>query len=219
MIKRIIGVMAFILMATASLSAQDVFFSTTEGQKLLYANLNAKGKVDSYTEQIIQKVTGSGSNLTIEYTTMAFDKKRIPTGIAFPLTIKIVNGIMEVDLKSMAEPGTEGIVQITGDPIKIPSSLKPGDKLDDVTYNMKVLWVDTQVTVTEQECLTIEEVKVPVGTFTCHKLTQTSIATAGKRSLTSKTITWYTPGIGTIKQEIYNDKNKLQSSMVLEKIE
>jgi hypothetical protein len=96
----------------------------------------------------------------------------------------------------------------------MPSTLSLGEKLKDVNYVMTVnmgFKIRTEVSITNQECLAIEDVTVPAGTFKCHKVTQTSKV----RKTITKTITWYAPGIGTVKSETYNDKNKLQSSTAL----
>ncbi|MDR0795066.1 MAG: hypothetical protein LBE79_03300 [Tannerella sp.] len=192
---------------------------------LIYANLNNKGRADNYTRQTIKKVEGSGSNMTITYEGEALDKNKKPlssTPAIVSYTVYIRNGFMEWDMKSFATPGTEGLIEIEGDKLRIPSSLAPGVKLDDVNFTMNVnmgFKITTTIALTDQECIAIEEVKVPAGTFMCHKVKQTSSATAMRRTLTTKTITWYAPGIGTVKSETYNAKEQLQSSMALESIE
>jgi len=56
---------------------------------------------------------------------------------------------------------------------------------------------------------------VPAGTFKCHKITQTATTTVMKRKTETKTISWYALGIGTVKTETYNDKNKLDNTTEL----
>jgi hypothetical protein len=77
------------------------------------------------------------------------------------------------------------------------------------------LKIRTEISLTDQQCLAIEDVIVPAGTFKCHKVTQTSTATVMRRTIITKTISWYAPNIGTVKSETYDDKNKLQSSIEL----
>lgn len=189
----------------------------------MYANLNAKGKVDSYTRQTISKVEGSANNMSISYVAQPLDKKQQPLGdIQVPYTIKVRNGFMEWDMKSFASPGTEGLVEFEGDQMRMPTSIAPGDKLSDLHFIMTVtigFKIKTEVAITEQECLGIEEVSVPAGTFKCHKMTQTSTATAMRRSITTKTVSWYAPGIGSVKSETFNDKGKLQTVVQLQSVE
>lgn len=206
-----------------NLSAQNIFFPTKEGASFVYANLNARGRAESYTRQTIRKVEGSGDNLTINYTALPLDRNRRPvvtSGISY--TVAIVNGVVEWDMRSYAATGTVGAIEIEGDNLRIPSSLAPGVKLDDVKFTLTVnlgFRIRTEMLLSEQECLAIEEITVPAGTFTCYKVTQTSAATMGRRTLTTKTITWYAPGVGSVKSETYNDKDKLQSATELQSIE
>ena len=223
--KRLVIIIISVIMTVGGASAQNIFFSVKEGTKLLYANLNAKGSAESYSRLTIQKVEGSGNNLSINYVSQALDKNRKPLNdapIEVPLKVTITNGIVEWDMKSFAAPGTEGFVEIEGGKIRIPSSLAPGDKLDDVLYTMTLnmgFKIRTEIALTEQSCLAIEDVTVPAGTFKCHKITQTSKATVMRKTVTTKTLSWYAPNIGTVKSETYDEKGKIQSSTVLQAIE
>ena len=208
------------VVAVSGMTAQNTFFPTKEGTKLDYAYLDAKGKATNYNRLTIKQVEGSGQNMTITYGTLALDKNRIPDN-SIPevqLTIVITNGVLEWDMKSFAAPGTEGLIQFEGDKLRIPSSLAPGVKLDDVKFALTLnmgFKIRTECQLTEQECLAIEDVTVPAGTFKCYKVTQKSTATVMRKAVVTKTITWYSPNIGTIKSETYTDKDKLQSSTEL----
>ena len=221
--KKIILLLAAILMITASLSAQEIFFSTKEGQKLTYASMDDKGKVNSYSQQTISKVTGSGKNISIAYIIQMLDNNQKPISNTpeATYTINIVDNVMELDIKSLAPPGTEGVAVITGDKIRIPAKLKPGDKLEDVkmtiTISMGIKLV-TDILINQRECLAIEEVTVPAGKFKCNKLSETNSVTTMKNTTVTKNITWYAPGIGMIKLETYDSKGKLLASNVLQSI-
>jgi len=65
------------------------------------------------------------------------------------------------------------------------------------------------------KCLSIEDVRVPAGTFKCHKITQTATTTVMGTTNVSTTTEWLAPGIGQVKSEHYDDKNKLVSTSVL----
>ena len=221
--KKLIIVIVSVVMTAWGVSAQDIFFPSRQGLTLLYANLDAKDKVDSYTRQTIQQVEGSGNNLSITYVGQLLDKNRKPASdLEVPFTVTVNNGVVEWDMKMYAAPGTEGFIEIEGDKLRIPSSLSPGDKLDDAKFTMTLnmgFKIRTEISLTEQECLAIEDVTVPAGTFKCHKVTQTGTATVMRKTTTTKTVSWYAPGIGTVKTESYNDKGKLQSSTVLQAVE
>jgi len=222
--KKLFIIIVSVIMTTLSVFAQS-FFPTKEGMVLLYANLNARGNVDSYTRQTISKVEGSGNNLSVSYVGQVLDKNRKPTSdFEIPFTVTINNGVVEWDMKNFVNitPETANLIEIEGDKLRIPSTLSPGDKLDDVKFTMTInmgIKIRTEISLTDQQCLAIEDVTVPAGTFKCHKITQTSSTTAMRRTTITKTISWYAPGIGTIKTETYDAKDKLQSSLELHAIE
>jgi len=221
--KKLLIIIVSVIMTTGGVTAQNIFFPTKQGLSLVYANLGANGKVSSYTRQTIRQVNGSGGNMSITYVSQVLDKNRKPANdLEVPLTINVTNGVVEWDMKIFATPGTDGIIEIEGDKLRIPSSLSPGDKLDDVQFTMTLnmgIRIRTEISLTEQECLAIEDVTVPAGTFKCHKVTQTSTTTVMRRTTTAKTVSWYAPGIGTVKSENYNDKGKLQSSIELHELD
>jgi len=75
--------------------------------------------------------------------------------------------------------------------------------------------MSTVIKVTDGKCLAIEDVKVPAGTFKCHKITQKYTTTAMGINNVSTVVEWLAPGIGQVKSETYDDKNKLVSGSVL----
>ena len=223
--KKLFIIIVSVIMTIGSAFAQNIFFPSKEGLVLLYANLNARGNIDGYTRQTISKVEGSGNNLSITYVSQMLDRNRRPTSdFEIPFTITINNGVVEWDMKNFVNitPETANFIEIEGDKLRIPSNLSPGDKLPDVNYIMTLnmgIRIRTEISITEQQCLAIEDITVPAGTFKCHKLTQTSAATVMRRTTNSKTISWYAPGIGTVKTESYDDRGRLQSTIELHAVE
>jgi len=220
--KKVVSSVILVVMTMASISAQNIFFPTKEGLTLVYANLDAKGKADSYVRRTIRKVEGSDNNLSISYITQTLDKNHKPVDdnlVEVPYTATISNGVLELDMKSFATSRTKKFIEIEGDKIRIPSTLAPGDKLDDAKFILTVnmgFKIKVDVSLTEQECLVIEEVTVPAGTFKCYKVTQTSTAAVMRKTITNKIVTWYAPGIGSVKSETYNEKGKLQTTVELQ---
>ena len=222
--KSIISLTVSLLLASGITHAQNIFFPTKAGIVLAYVQKDAKGKAESYSMLTIKNVEGSGDNMSISYVGQVLDKNRKQIGDApleIPYTVTISNGVVEWDMKSFAAPGTEGLIEIEGDKLRIPPTLSPGDKLSDAKFTMTInmgFKIRTEVSLTDQECLAIEDVAVPAGTFKCHKVTQTSSATVMRKTSITKTVSWYAPGIGTVKSETFDSKNKLQSSQELVEI-
>ena len=208
-------------------SAQRGFFPATEGMTMLYASQNAKGQTEMFVRQTVTEVEGSGDNMTVVYKSEVLEKNMKPVDIKpfkiqpIATTIHVTDGVAAMDMTFFAAPNVQSFVTIEGDKLRIPSSLSPGDRLDDANYVMTVsmgIQVKTEVSVTDHACLAIEEITVPAGAFTCHKITHTGVATTMRKITTSKNLSWYAPGIGIVKSENYDEKGKLTNTMVLQEL-
>jgi len=217
--------MAILTVASmAGVSAQNVFFPTKAGTVLVYAQKNAKGNPESYSKTTINNVEGSGNNMTISYTTQILDKNKKPSNppVEVPLKVVIKNGVMILDMKGMfagQQKDQQIKMEITGAPMELPVNMQPGQPLKDadvtMSMDMGIMKLKTTMKMTDGKCLAIEDVTTPAGTFTCHKISQTVSTSVMGKTVTSRTVSWYAPGIGAVKTETYNDKDKLQGSTEL----
>ncbi|MDR2231682.1 MAG: hypothetical protein LBE56_01010 [Tannerella sp.] len=219
-----IKMMLLLLAFTATAAAQNTFFPTKEGTVMVTAHKNAKGNAESYSKLTIGKVEGSGANMTVPYVVESLDKNRKPANppTAVPLKMVIRDGVMIIDMKSMfAEQAgdPEATMEITGVPMELPADMKPGQALKDaemtMTMDMVIMKMTTTITMTGGKCLAIEEVTVSAGTFTCYKITQTLTTTVMKRNMLGRYVSWYAPGIGAVKTETYDEKDRLQGTTEL----
>jgi len=219
------GVWMTILMFASSVGAyaQNVFFPTKAGMVLVYERKNGSGKTEGFTKQTIKNVEGAGNNMTISYVAEMLDKNRKsanpPAEMPFQVTIK--NGIMILDMNQMfAGMQKSGVkAEISGVPMELPNNLQPGQALKDadvtMSLDMGIMKMKTTMKMTDGKCLAIEDVTVPAGTFKCHKITQTVTTTVLGKTSAGRSVSWYAPGVGTVKTESYDGKDKLQSSMEL----
>jgi len=222
--KRLI-MTVFIIAVGAGLYAQNNFFPSKAGIVLTYANNDDKGNTESYTVLTIKDVKGSGKNMTITYVGNVLDKNRKPMKnspgeITYQVIIKDNVVIMDVNQMIPAQMREQGIkMEAKGTGLELPNNLQPGQSIKDssvtVTMDLVVMKMNTVVKMTEGKCLAIEDVKVPAGTFKCHKITQKITTTAMDNNNVETMVSWYAPNIGTVKTETYDDKNKLVSGSVL----
>ena len=214
-----------LLLSSAALQAQNAFFPTKVGMKMLYENQDAKGKAESYTRHTIKTVDGSGTNLTISYVMEMLDKNMKPSSSSsaeIPCTVVIKDDVVILDMQQMFanQLNTPELkIEITGVPMELPSNLQPGQALKDanmtLTIDAGILKMKTDIKTTNGKCVAVEDVTVRAGTFTCHKITQTVTTTIMRKDVVATTNSWYAPGIGTVKTETYNGKNKLTGSTEL----
>ena len=226
--KTILSITAALLLSCAASQAQNTFFPTTAGMKMLYANLDAKGKTSRHIRHTIKNVEGSASNLTISYVMELLDKNMKPQSKSseIPCTVVIKDNVVFLDMKQMFADKMNSSslkVEITGVPMELPGNLQPGQPLKDANMTMTadagIMKMRTDMKMTNGKCEAIEKVTVRAGTFTCHKITQTVTVTVLGKNMVTTVTTWSAPGIGTVKSESYNDKNKLTGGTELISIE
>jgi len=219
--KRLI-MMMFVITLGAGLYAQNTFFAAKAGMVLTYANNDPKGNIGSYTQLTIKDVKGSGNNMTITYVGVSLDKSRkVVKDTEMTYTVVIKNGTLILDINQLvpAEMKNQGVkIVAKGVPMELPSDLKAGQSLKPynvtVTMDLGVMKMDSVIKGTGK-CLAIEDIKVPAGTFKCHKISQTLNVTAMSISNVTTVVEWYSPNIGQIRSETYDDKNKLVAYSVL----
>lgn len=97
----------------------------------------------------------------------------------------------------------------------------PGQTLDDAVFTMKTnsgnMGVDITSALTGRKVVAKEHVTTPERTFECIKVVsnrKTTMKLLGKERNMGKPTqehVWISPAIGTIKQETYSEKGKLES--------
>jgi hypothetical protein len=216
---------ALVAMIATGLYAQNTFFAVKKGMVLTYRDSDANGKTSGYSILTIKDVKGSGKNMSITYGVEALDNNRKPMKNSpgeQNLTVVVKDDVVYFDMNQLipAEMKQQGVkMEISGIPMELPNSLQAGQRLKDSSVTMKmdlgIMKMDTVIKMTDGRCLAVENVNVPAGTYKGHKITQTiSTAAMGVNSV-SRAVSWYASGIGTVKTENYDNKDKLTSSSVL----
>ena len=219
---KVIVMTAFFTAVAVGMSAQNTFFPTKAGVVQMYEQKDAKGKTSGYTRMTIKEISGSGNNMSISYEVEGLDKNRKPQFDPMPLTVTIKDGVVFLDMKQLfasMQQEMQGSVEFSGIPMELPSNMQPGTTLKDaestMTIDLGIMKVTTVIKMTDGKCLAIEDVTTPAGTFKCYKITQTVTTTVMNSSRPSRTVSWYAPGIGTVKTETYDNKDKLTGSTEL----
>ena len=212
-----------VAIAATNLWAQQPLCPTKEGVSLMYVTKNAKGNVSGYLQQAVTSVEGSGNNFTITFACEAMDakKKAISNAPFISYTYKVQNGAVTIDPKALLNSIStslpiDGVAE--GTPIILPANMKAGDVLPDSEMKMQISFVKLSGSYTDGICEGEESITTEAGTFLCKK-TKYNCKSSAMGIKTDVVIhTWYAPGIGIVKQDIYNNKGKLNSSQELIKI-
>jgi len=219
-----LAVMLAMAMFTTRTFSQDAFFATKKGLVLTYKAADAQGNTTGYSVITIKDVQGSGQDMSITYRVESLDKARRPLDSfgAQTFTVKLKDNVAYFDLNQfvpaqMKQPGMK--MEVSGITMELPNDLKPGQKIKDskitMTMDLGVMKMNAEVKMVEGECLAVEDVTVPAGTFKSHKITQTVVASVSGMETTTRILSWYAPGLGTVKTEAYDNAYNLLSSNVL----
>ena len=115
--------------------------------------------------------------------------------------------------------GQEIGMEISGDHLAFPSNMKPGDLLPDATTKISMMNGMMNITsrTIERKVEAEESVTTSAGTFTCLRISQTSVMEMlGTRK--SKSTMWLAKNIGIVKMENFDKKGKLSGSMEMTKL-
>ena len=199
-------------------ASEFAFFPMKKGAVQVIATKDAKGKITSQVRNTVKEITGAKNAFAIAYESEILDEKgRANEGpLIFNYRIVVKDGIMYLDMKGLfgAMDGLDG-VQVSGIAMRIPNNLAVGQKLEDASAKVKIGFINSSTTITEGECLAIEDVTVEAGTFRCYKVTQKTATSVMGRKTENTTLTWYAKGIGAVKTETYDKNGKLQSTQEL----
>lgn len=202
---------------TMNVYAQETFFPTKEGVVHIYTQKDGKGKIKNYLRQTVQKVEKTEGNLSVSYLTELLDKTQKPLKkpVEIPCKVVISDGILILDMKTMFNDFLKGEmpdnIEVSGTAMEIPSGLQPGQSLKDADINMKFGFIKMKIAITEGKCIAIEDITVPAGNFKSLKISQIYETAVMGVKTTMRTITWYAAGVGIVKSETYDKKDKLQS--------
>lgn len=100
----------------------------------------------------------------------------------------------------------------------LPSDMKPGDLLPDITGSASAGPLKITVSVTDRKVLREETLKTPAGTFECVVVQEHKVE-KGVRNRVTTARTWYARGVGMVRHDTYDRNMKLDTSEVLQAID
>ncbi|MCA0960521.1 hypothetical protein LCL86_15820 [Muricauda ruestringensis] len=224
--KRLFTTLFIATFAITIVHAQNTcstYYPMVDGAKLQYTNYNKKGKEDGKFNYTVTNVQGSGNNISATMEMEIVDKK----GKVYTSDYDIVcdGNIVKIDFKSLMNEqmlSQMGDVEmdISGTDIELPNSLSVGQELPDANISIKMkmggaINMNTNVETVNRKVEKLESLTTPAGTFDCYVIYS---ETKTKMMMTNQTLpsrTWFSEGVGMVKQESYNKSGKLTNSMVL----
>ncbi len=230
MIKKTILLSTFgILLLSFQSGAQDckMYFPDREGSIREMTSYDSK---DKPTGKVVQEVTSrktTPEGLTVGIKSTIYDDKDAQVN-NMEMEIACENNVFKIDMSDyiseMLQAYQDMEVEISGDNILFPSSMKVGDVLPDAGMNIKVRSGGMQImsmdiSILNRKVEAKENITTPAGTFETFKITYDTESKTKIINMKTSSVEWISEGTGVVKTENYNKKGKLGSYTLLTKFE
>jgi len=215
------------LTLTAIIAQNDcsTYFLFSEGASFEYEYYDKKDRLQSTSTQTIKEVSTENGMLTALVKSSMADAKGKET-IDGEFTVSCDEGTFKMDMSRMipqeslaAMGGGEAEMEMSGDGFRLPSNLSVGDELPDsenkISIDAGVMTMNMIMELRDQKVEARETVTTPAGTFECIRFSYITFTKMSFVKNESRTVNWYAEGVGTIKSESYDKRDKLVSKMVL----
>lgn len=201
------------------------YYAFDEGAESELTIYNAKGKVESILVYKVLSTNNSEGITTATMSTQMKDKKgNSLTSTEFTATC--TGGIVSIDFESLMNSESlqsfgEMEYDVTGTNLDLPNDLSIGQNLNDaeilITLKKSGMTMTMGTQITDRKVVNQETITTPAGTYDCYVIKHTNKVTSmmgfGGRQWNSKT--WVSEGVGVVKTEEYNKRDKLDSFSLL----
>lgn len=202
----------------------DGFLPFEKGLKFEQTHYDAKGKVTTVADAMIEDIQPIEGGYEARVAMSQVDGKGKEAGSG-SYNIQCIDGVLKMDLNSLMNPAMTEAYQsmemtITGDGLQFPPSLSVGQELPAGATTIEVASNGlTVVTMSfeskDRKVETKEKITTAAGSFDCYKIRETITYQAMFLTRSYTTVGWYAKGVGLVKQETYDQKEKLSSWMEL----
>ncbi|MEM1258073.1 MAG: hypothetical protein AAGC45_11405 [Bacteroidota bacterium] len=209
-------------------TAQDncsAFYPMIEGASYQYNMFNGKGKLEGSTSYLVSDVKTNAGN-TNAAMNLKFEDAKGKNAFESDYTITCTQDGIKIDFKSLFP--TQMMQQyenmnvemdITGTDVELPNNLSVGQDLADANVNIKMsmsgMNMNMAVNTTDRKVIAKESVTTPAGTFDCYVISSNIASKVMMANVQMTDKLWLSEGVGIVKQESYNKKGKLESTMEL----
>jgi len=198
----------------------STYYPFEEGTTFQITSYGKNDKKTGVLDYVVKESTGDSAILAYE---MYDEKGKLIMASEYGITCD--NDGISIDFSSLIAPGVleqyEGMeVDISGTNLLLPNNLSPGQTLPDanVLANIKVPPINMKMTVsmTNRKVEGKESVTTPAGTYDCFVITNDHESKMGVK-ISGSTKQWLAKGVGMVKQESRNKKDKIIGKSVLTK--
>lgn len=212
--------LSIMCMMAGGLSAQEYdksgFCPITKGMTLEYVNYDAGGnRIGSYVLHV-SGVSGTLAKGEVTFDQYFYDENGSPV-FEENLPMTVSTGGPEGTVSRMNDVGRLMKVQDVmskGDASSVPAGISVGSVLKDGDITVKVGKITAHIITKDRKVEKQGTVTVPAGTFECWLISEEQ-HTKAIMTKVEKVETWYAPGIGCIRQAVYDRKGRLDHTQEL----
>ncbi len=213
--------------STQSAGGCEGYYMVEKGVTLEYKDYSAKDKLEGSQLSTITELADVAGvlNATVHSVTKD-DKGKVTTEGDFKFTCK--DGEITIDMQSMMDQemmeGFEDMeVTIDQSNLVYPATFSEGQTLPDGSMTMKVssggmVMMTMVFNVVERKVEKFESVTTPAGTFQCVKLSQVTKSEMMGMKTSTKSIDWFSMGIGSVRSETFDKDGALMSYRILTQV-
>jgi hypothetical protein len=213
------------LMPLAKAQSCSDFINASNGKKLVYSNMDAKGKEQGKINYTSTKKDAS----TVNYHTEIIDKNGKSMGTS-DSEIKCTGDALRIDMKSFVPASSAKQLekmQITGEAkyLVYPLNVKAGQTLEDGTMTMNITndghqMGDMQMDITNRKVEQAETISTTAGSFDCFRISYDAMMKIKMMGIGfpvhMHVVEWFSPKIARpVKSETYTKNGKLAGTMQL----
>jgi hypothetical protein len=215
------------LRAMAQTNDCNGYFAYKAGTKMDITLYDKKDKVSAVLKYEVKKNTPTATGADFLFYNEHLDGKgKLLTKADYEVMCK--NGQVFCDVRnifaSFASISANAEVDITGDKLVYPHTLKTGQVLPDAEMNLKssmngipILNVDMKITNRKVEGF--ETVETPAGRFECVKISYDNDIKMTLMKRQGRTTEYLAKGVGIVKSESFDAKGKKTNSQLLTRLE
>ncbi|MBQ8531327.1 MAG: hypothetical protein IJ430_09250 [Parabacteroides sp.] len=224
--KIILSLFALLFVTTGMAQDCIFFFPQTEGTRMVKKNYDANGNLRGVMTYTIDEIDNYPSGMVVEAeyifkdsTGTVYDKGDLEAfcqnGEFFMEMKEVFSNPSFVSTRQTDVVSTDAVMNYPN----VSTSTNDTIYFDDAyvqIYSKKNRGNRKNVTVYDREYVTTEPVTTPAGTFDCTKVKYKIKSRSPKETIEGYGYEWYTPNVGVVKNEQYDNNNQLQYYTILE---
>ncbi|MFW5707001.1 MAG: hypothetical protein ACOCX0_06750 [Bacteroidota bacterium] len=228
------AIITFFLFISFGLSAQDcdLYIPLEEGKGYQYQSYNQRDRLEGVNEIVIKQVNQipDGTKAIMEASYFDSSEKLLYEG-EYEIVCK--GNELIIDMQAMMEQMQLDTLEdmevtfTTIDNLVLPDNIKVGDQLPEGKMEMKIsmggkTMSEMTFTTKNRKVAAKETIKTPAGSYDCFKITYENEMDTNTMGFSRKTVTkgveYFSPGVGNVRSEYYDEKDRLQGYTVLSEI-